>query len=67
MERVQRTNDNELIDVSGDIKIGMWGPNAKLEKELKDYREQYGEERVEEKTRITINGNTVVIIIRKID
>jgi hypothetical protein len=67
MERVQRTTDNELIDNTGDIRIGMWGPINKVENEMKEYIEQYGQNRVKEKIRITVNNNMVVILIRSIE
>lgn len=67
MERVQRTSDSELLDLTGDVRIGMWGPTQKLEDELKDYKEQYGEDRVKENLRVSVNGNTAIIITRKID
>lgn len=64
MERVQRTSDNDLIDNNGDTRIGMWGPTAKLEVELGNYIEQYGEKNVKENVRVTIGDNTAVIITR---
>ncbi len=67
MERVQRTTDQELVDFNGDIRIGMWGPSNKLDDEISAYKEQYGDDRVKENVRFSINNNTVVILTRKID